>query len=485
MQLQVARRRAGRGRPPRRRDPLAAARHDRRRPGPGTPPASLAAGRPAAAPADRDRAGPRPARRAGRPRRALRPARRRRATTTARRSRASRRPGGAATRCSPRSRCPTQADVDAVRRCTRRCSTPRCTPLGCSADPPATGDAVLPFSWQRRRAARHRRHRRCGSASPAGDAGSALTVDRRRPAPPSASVGRAGHPAGRRRARARPAGDPLSATRLDALDLDPPAGAPRRRQDRRTVTAADAGRRGRARPPRRRRSSRRSRRPAPRLATASRRRRLHRAEALAVLQAWLADERFARTRGAGGRCRRRGRRPTSPGAAVWGLVRSAQAEHPDRVRAGRRRRRRWPLRLPPARADEPQLAVRGGVAVRRRALARVGTPPTPAAAGLVGDGTVLVTGGTGALGAAGRPAPGRARTGSATCCWLSRRGRTPRAPRSCSRELTALGARGRRSAACDVADRDAWPSAGRSRPSTRSAASCTPPACSTTASSRR
>ena len=47
---------------------------------------------------------------------------------TARRSRACGPRGGAATTCSPRSRCPTAPPTDAASGCTRRCWTPRCTP---------------------------------------------------------------------------------------------------------------------------------------------------------------------------------------------------------------------------------------------------------------------------------------------------------------------------------------------------------------------
>ncbi|NUT50064.1 MAG: SDR family NAD(P)-dependent oxidoreductase, partial [Saccharothrix sp.] len=82
-----------------------------------------------------------------------------------------------------------------------------------------------------------------------------------------------------------------------------------------------------------------------------------------------------------------------PAAAVWGLVRSAAAEHPGRFvlvdtdTDGP---------LPPL-GDEPQLAVRAGrVHVPR--LERAEHTPLPST--LSPDGTVLVTGGTGVLGAA-------------------------------------------------------------------------------------
>jgi acyl transferase domain-containing protein len=84
--------------------------------------------------------------------------------------------------------------------------------------------------------------------------------------------------------------------------------------------------------------------------------------------------------------------PDPAEAAVAGLVRSAQSEHPGRivlVDGGS---------VPPAalQTDEPQIAVRDGVAmVPRLAVAE----PSSTAPALDPDGTVLITGGTGALGA--------------------------------------------------------------------------------------
>ncbi|WP_425426502.1 SDR family NAD(P)-dependent oxidoreductase [Amycolatopsis australiensis] len=77
-------------------------------------------------------------------------------------------------------------------------------------------------------------------------------------------------------------------------------------------------------------------------------------------------------------------------AGVWGLVRSAQSEHPGRFvlvdTDGA-----VPDGVPP---DEPQLAVRGGTAHVPR-LRRVAATPEPA---WPAEGTVLITGGTGLLG---------------------------------------------------------------------------------------
>ncbi|WP_091310081.1 type I polyketide synthase [Amycolatopsis tolypomycina] len=86
--------------------------------------------------------------------------------------------------------------------------------------------------------------------------------------------------------------------------------------------------------------------------------------------------------------------PGSPdGAPVWGLVRSAIAEHPGRFAlAGARPGAPLAAALD---AGEPQFAVRDGAVLVPR-LARYGAEPSTVD---FGDGTVLVTGGTGGLGA--------------------------------------------------------------------------------------
>ncbi len=86
--------------------------------------------------------------------------------------------------------------------------------------------------------------------------------------------------------------------------------------------------------------------------------------------------------------------PGSPaGAPVWGLVRSAIAEHPGRFAlAGARPGAPLSAALD---AEEPQFAVRDGAVLVPR-LARCAAEPSTVD---FGDGTVLVTGGTGGLGA--------------------------------------------------------------------------------------
>ncbi|MGW3134252.1 type I polyketide synthase, partial [Streptomyces sp. NPDC001123] len=85
------------------------------------------------------------------------------------------------------------------------------------------------------------------------------------------------------------------------------------------------------------------------------------------------------------------------GAAVWGLVRSAQSEHPDRLvlldlDAEGSPREALPAALA---SGEPQVALRGSRLYVPR-LVRVTATPTPRP--LNPNGTVLITGGTGALG---------------------------------------------------------------------------------------
>ena len=92
------------------------------------------------------------------------------------------------------------------------------------------------------------------------------------------------------------------------------------------------------------------------------------------------------------------------GAAVWGLIRTAQTEHPDRFTLIDLDTSDSSLRALPAAlaTDEPQLAVRDGRLLAPR-LARVGASSTDSDATASRRPfdpakTVLITGGTGALG---------------------------------------------------------------------------------------
>ncbi|GAA2387956.1 hypothetical protein GCM10010170_099150 [Dactylosporangium salmoneum] len=172
---------------------------------------------------------------------------------------------------------------------------------------------------------------------------------------------------------------------------------------------------------------------------------------LALLQEWLADDRS--TAGPLVLVTRRAV-ATGPGEAVdiaaapvWGLVRSAQAEHPGQFVL--LDLDTDPARMPALPPGETQVAVRDGrVLVPRLVKARVPDEAPPA---FDPGGTVLVTGGTGALGALVARhlvTAHRARR----LLLVSRRG--PDAPGAAGLrdELRALGAEVT-IAGCDVGDR--------------------------------
>ncbi|MCX4530010.1 type I polyketide synthase, partial [Streptomyces sp. NBC_01551] len=198
------------------------------------------------------------------------------------------------------------------------------------------------------------------------------------------------------------------------------------------------------------------------------------AHALDLVQGWLADERFAASRLA---VVTRGAVAADPDedvtdlahAAVWGLVRSAQAEHPGRfVLVDLDGEAPSYGALPAALAtDETQLALRGGT-VRAPRLARAAlTPPAPAAAAegegegegegatraVDPEGTVLITGATGTLGGLfARHLV--AEHGVRHLLLTSRRGAAADGATELADQLVASGARVTW-AACDAADRDA------------------------------
>ncbi|MBD0417888.1 SDR family NAD(P)-dependent oxidoreductase, partial [Streptomyces sp. TRM S81-3] len=128
---------------------------------------------------------------------------------------------------------------------------------------------------------------------------------------------------------------------------------------------------------------------------------------LELVRRWLADDRFADARlavvTAGAVAALPGDDVTDLGAApVWGLLRSVQSEHPDRVLLvdSEAADTAVPVAaLAAAVAGEPQIAVRGGALYAPR-LARPARGARPAERrALDPEGTVLVTGGTGGLGA--------------------------------------------------------------------------------------
>ncbi|MFD4695825.1 SDR family NAD(P)-dependent oxidoreductase, partial [Streptomyces sp. NPDC058463] len=179
-------------------------------------------------------------------------------------------------------------------------------------------------------------------------------------------------------------------------------------------------------------------------------------EVLRGVQEWLADEgsfgsrlavvtRGAMSAGSGA--------VDVVGAAVWGLVRSAQSEHPDRIVLVDAD----PASEEPgvdlallAGVDEPQVAIRGGALLVPRLARAVGGEEAVA---LDADGTVLITGGTGTLG--GLLARHLVTEhGIRHLLLLSRQGPDAPGAAELTTELASLGARAR-IVACDAADRDA------------------------------
>ncbi|MBP8538091.1 type I polyketide synthase, partial [Streptomyces sp. MK37H] len=184
------------------------------------------------------------------------------------------------------------------------------------------------------------------------------------------------------------------------------------------------------------------------------------AQALSLLQQWLADDRFANSRlvvltsgavAAG---------PAEPvadltHAAVWGLVRSAESENPGRfVLVDVDGAAESLAAVPDALASgEPQVAVRDGVLRSPRLARATATDSGDDAPEFAAEGTVLVTGASGTLGAlfARHLAAER---GVRQLLLVSRRGAEAPGAAELTAELAELGARVGW-AACDVADRDA------------------------------
>ncbi|MBQ1002248.1 SDR family NAD(P)-dependent oxidoreductase [Streptomyces sp. RK23] len=176
---------------------------------------------------------------------------------------------------------------------------------------------------------------------------------------------------------------------------------------------------------------------------------------LGVVQSWLDEDRFAEGRLV---VVTRGAVPAAGGvvsdvvsAAVWGLVRAAQAEHPGRFVLADVDDSADAVGLAVG-AGEAELAVRGGrVWVPRLARVRVGGSVGGPLS--FGSGTVLVTGGTGGLGGlVARHLVGV--HGVRDLLLVSRRGLEAPGAGGLVGELEGAGARVR-VAACDVSDRGA------------------------------
>ncbi|GAA1021005.1 hypothetical protein Aple_058390 [Acrocarpospora pleiomorpha] len=183
------------------------------------------------------------------------------------------------------------------------------------------------------------------------------------------------------------------------------------------------------------------------------------ARVLDLLQRWLADERFADSRlvflTRGAVAVSDGEVVTDlPAAAVWGLVRSAQSEDPGRfLLVDVDDQESSPLDVLPRvlASTEPQAAVRAGEVLVPR-LARL-SPDEHDARAWNPEGTVLITGGTGGLGALfARYVV--AERGVRHLLLTSRRGLDAPGAVELRAELIAHGVEVT-IAACDMADRDA------------------------------
>ncbi|MGC9502011.1 SDR family NAD(P)-dependent oxidoreductase, partial [Streptomyces sp. WG7] len=176
--------------------------------------------------------------------------------------------------------------------------------------------------------------------------------------------------------------------------------------------------------------------------------------ALGLVQEWLADARFTGSRllvltdGAVGP------EVTDPAqATVWGLIRTAQSEHPDRFALLDSGEAHQDGTVPGSVLTEPQLALRAGTVLVPRLARHTAFAEPGGAARLDPDGTVLITGGTGVIGASvARHLV--AEHGARRLLLVSRRGPDAPGATELASELTGLGAEVSL-AACDTADRDA------------------------------
>ncbi|WP_370340315.1 SDR family NAD(P)-dependent oxidoreductase [Catenulispora sp. MAP5-51] len=172
-------------------------------------------------------------------------------------------------------------------------------------------------------------------------------------------------------------------------------------------------------------------------------------DVLAEVQQWLGEE----GRPEGSRLAVVTRRGEPEHAALWGLIRSAQSEHPGQLVL---------IEVDDPDADltaalasgEPQIAIREDRLVVPR-LARVGTAGADSASAVPSldpDGTVLVTGATGAIGAliTRHLVTGH---GARRLVLASRRGADAPGAAELHAELTGLGAEAE-FVACDIAERE-------------------------------
>ncbi|MGW4350520.1 SDR family NAD(P)-dependent oxidoreductase [Nocardia sp. NPDC004582] len=187
---------------------------------------------------------------------------------------------------------------------------------------------------------------------------------------------------------------------------------------------------------------------------ATTRRAVH--ETLALLNSWLRDERLSDARLVvitSGGVGVADETPDLVAAAVWGVVRTAQSENPQRfvlVDEDPAAPLDAETLVAVVRTDQPQVAIRGSEVLVPR-LVRAETADADVDATPFGTGTVLITGGTGGLGAlfARRLVT---EYGVRSLALTSRRGPDAPGATALAEELAALGAQAR-IIACDIADR--------------------------------
>jgi acyl transferase domain-containing protein/NAD(P)-dependent dehydrogenase (short-subunit alcohol dehydrogenase family)/acyl carrier protein len=181
--------------------------------------------------------------------------------------------------------------------------------------------------------------------------------------------------------------------------------------------------------------------------------------ALVTVQRWLADETKAELRLAliteGAVATVAGESPGTAASAIWGLIRSAQAEHPGRfvlIDSDRSGESQAALPAALAQADHPQLVLRDGLAFAPRLMRLPAVDQDEPDHVLDPERTVLLTGATGGIG----PLIARhlaTEHGARHLLLVSRSGPEAAGAKELQAELEQLGVTVR-IAACDVSQRD-------------------------------
>ncbi|HET6843609.1 MAG TPA: type I polyketide synthase, partial [Candidatus Angelobacter sp.] len=179
-------------------------------------------------------------------------------------------------------------------------------------------------------------------------------------------------------------------------------------------------------------------------------------QTLAQIQAWLGAEHLTDTRLAilaqGAVASAEGESPDLAAATLWGLIRSAQSEHPERfvlIDSDGSKASQEAIGAALSLPEEPQLAIREG-----RLLGPRATPlaaPEQGQSPLDPEKTVLITGATGGLGSLLAHHLVKAH-GARHLLLISRSAAKAKGAKELVAELEALGAKAKLSA-CDVSDR--------------------------------